>query len=72
VALRPPAIWWLPLAGLALVYLWLNRGFLGFLRRKRGLAFALRAAPLYGVYHLCCGLGFLAGVLRHLRRQRLR
>lgn len=69
LALRPPAVWWLPLAGLAVVYFLLNREFLAFLWRKRGLAFTLRALPLYLVYHLCCGLGLLLGVLRHLRRR---
>ncbi len=34
----------------------LNRAFLGFLVRRKGLAFALAALPLHLVYYCCCGL----------------
>jgi GT2 family glycosyltransferase len=34
----------------------LNRAFLGFLVRRKGLAFACAALPLHLVYYCCCGL----------------
>lgn len=68
---RPPAAWWLLPAALAVAYLLLNRPFLAFLARRRGRWFALRALPFSAVYHLCCGLGFLVGVLRYARSKLL-
>ena len=34
----------------------LNRGFLGFLVRRKGFAFACAALPLHLIYYCCCGL----------------
>ncbi len=43
------------LAGLAAIVV-LNRAFLGFLVRRKGLAFACAALPLHLIYYCCCGL----------------
>ncbi len=44
----------------------LNAPFYRFLCERRGGWFALGAAPLHGLYHLCCGLGFAAGCIQHV------
>ncbi len=62
--LAPGASRWLgliPVAG----YLWLNAPFFAFLARNKGTGFAFRAMPMRAVYHLCCGLGVLAGLARY-------
>lgn len=46
----------------------LNRGFFRFLLGSRGLGFALRAVPLYWLYLVICGLGFVIGSWRLLTR----
>ena len=43
------------LAALAAIVV-LNRAFLGFLARRKGMAFACAALPLHLVYYCCCGL----------------
>ena len=43
----------------------LNRDFYHFLARVRGRWFALRALPLHGLYFLCAGGGFAAGLAAH-------
>jgi GT2 family glycosyltransferase len=49
----------------------LNAGLFRFFRSRRGILFALSAAPFYWVYLLICGLGFGLGLIRHLlTRQR--
>jgi hypothetical protein len=45
--------------------LWLNRGFYGFLARKRGWWFAAKAVPPHIIYMLYSGLGFAAGLVKH-------
>jgi Glycosyl transferase family 2 len=42
------------LAGLAAIVV-LNRAFLGFLIRRKGLAFTCAAIPLHLIYYCCCG-----------------
>ena len=44
----------------------LNASFFGLLARRKGAFFALRAVPLYWLYLLVCGVGFVFGVSRHL------
>ena len=57
-------------AGLCLVLLaWLNRGFLGFLARGRGVGFALQAFPLHIAHYFAGGLGFVAGCLAEWRHR---
>jgi uncharacterized protein HemY len=70
---------WTPLlvvTGVALaIMVGLNAGFFGFLLRRRGVLFAVCAIPMYWLYLLECGLGFVLGVARHLsgwRRRRRR
>lgn len=58
--------WAVPLGALLCGYIVLNRAFFTFLRRHRGLRFALLSVPLYLVYHLCCGAGLAVGVWRYL------
>ncbi|MFO0910624.1 MAG: glycosyltransferase family A protein [Isosphaeraceae bacterium] len=51
----------------------LNRGFYGFLLRKRGLAFAVGSVPLHLVYYGCCGASVvLASLYWHLQPQAAR
>ncbi len=61
---------WPPLlavAGTALILVVaLNAGLFRFLRRRRGLSFAVGAVPLYWLFLLVCGFGLAVGVLRHL------
>jgi GT2 family glycosyltransferase len=49
---------WAGLIGLASVaaIVALNRSFLGFLARRKGVAFAFAALPLHLIYYCCCGL----------------
>jgi glycosyltransferase involved in cell wall biosynthesis len=65
--------WWSPLLALAaftlILLLALNTDFLGFLRRRRGLLFALGAVPTFWLYLLICGAGFGLGLARHLLRR---
>jgi glycosyltransferase involved in cell wall biosynthesis len=57
----------LAVGGLALAAIVaINWRFFGFLRRRRGVRFALGALPLYEVYLLICGCGFTIGVARHI------
>ena len=56
-------------AALALVVV-LNGGFFGFLRRQRGVRFAIGAVSLYWMYLLVCGLGFGLGLVRYLAGRR--
>lgn len=39
-------------------FIWANRSFLEFLRRREGLGFALAALPLHALHYLAGGLGF--------------
>jgi len=51
----------------------LNRGFYGFLRRRRGFAFAVAAVPLHLLYFACAGVGFAYAWLEaRLSRRRRR
>ncbi len=65
----------LPVHGLAgaaaclLLLAWLNRGFLGFLARLRGVAFALRAFPFHIAHYFAGGLGFAAGAMAEWRHR---
>ena len=43
----------------------LNAPLYRFFVRKRGVMFALKTMPLHGLYHLCCGAGFAAGLVLH-------
>jgi GT2 family glycosyltransferase len=56
-------------AALALVVV-LNGAFFQFLRRQRGVPFAIGAVSLYWMYLLVCGLGFGVGLARHLAGRR--
>ncbi len=49
----------------ALILVLLNRDFYSFLRRRRGLAFTLRAVPLHWLYYLYSVLAFAIGSLRY-------
>jgi glycosyltransferase involved in cell wall biosynthesis len=53
------------LLGLGLIVA-LNASFFSLLARRKGALFALQAVPLYWLYLLVCGVGFLFGVSRHL------
>ncbi|HVT91820.1 MAG TPA: glycosyltransferase family 2 protein [Bryobacteraceae bacterium] len=55
-------------AALFAAYLILSRKILAFLVQARSSGFAIRAIPLHVLYHLCCGAGFLAGLVQLLRR----
>lgn len=69
-ALAPAAVLGgiVPVALLLAAVLWLNRGFYGFLARKRGWWFAARAIPPHIIYMLYSGLGFAAGLVKHTFR----
>lgn len=57
-------------AGICLLLLaWLNRGFLGFLGRLRGVSFALQAFPLHLAHYFAGGLGFAAGAMAEWRQR---
>lgn len=57
-------------AGLCLLLLALiNRGFLGFLAKRRGMGFALQAFPLHLAHYFAAGLGFVAGCLAEWRHR---
>jgi glycosyltransferase involved in cell wall biosynthesis len=59
-------------AGLFALLVWLNRGFLGFVRRERGVGFASCATLMCWVGYLYSGVGLLLGILGHLRDKRRR
>jgi glycosyltransferase involved in cell wall biosynthesis len=65
---------WPILAGIAVLAVLLlvvvNAQLFRFLFKQRGALFAARAAPLYWLYLLVCGLGFALGVVRHLASER--
>ena len=64
-ALLAPGPWrWLGLIPVA-VYTSLGAPFFAYLARNKGAWFAFRAIPMRAIYHLCCGLGVLAGLARH-------
>ena len=63
VSLFVPALWPLPLLGLAL-FVFLNRDFLRFIHRTRGLKTSIASLGLHWLYHFNSGLGFLYGLLR--------
>ena len=57
-------------AGLCLVMLaLLNRQFLGFLAKRRGVGFALQAFPLHIAHYFAGGLGLVAGCLAEWRHR---
>lgn len=58
---------WPASCALAAAFLLLNRQFLGFLRRERGLAFALASLPLCWLGYIAGGLGAMAGAVMHIR-----
>lgn len=63
--------WSLAVSGLCVAaLLWANRRFYGFLVRRRGAWFALRAIPLHWLYYLYSVAAFGLGVLAHLARAR--
>ena len=64
-AWRWPAMLAVAAAAIVLLAL-LNARLLRFLRRRRGIGFALAALPLHWLYLLICGLGFGLGLLGHL------
>ena len=47
------------------VVLLLNHGFYRFLRRERGIGFALAVLPLHALYYLCNGVSVFGGWLSH-------
>jgi GT2 family glycosyltransferase len=49
----------------------LNRGFLEFLARERGVAFAAACVPLHLLHHFCSGVGFVVARLELLVAGRL-
>jgi hypothetical protein len=55
------------LGGLLAVFLWLNRGFLGFVYRRQGLVFLLKTIVMKWVTDLYSGIGLALGVLAFLR-----
>jgi glycosyltransferase involved in cell wall biosynthesis len=59
---------WLPMAlPLAAIFLFLNRGFLTFLVRERGVWFAIRSAGMCWLGYLYSAVGAAAGALAYLR-----
>jgi GT2 family glycosyltransferase len=58
----------LPAVFLVALVLWLNRGFYGFLVRKRGWWFAARAVPPHMIYMIYGGIGFAIGVAKHIAK----
>ena len=66
------AVWWpwlLGLAGASLAAMWsLQAGLLRFFALKRGVLFAVKAAPWIWFYNLYSGLGFAVGLVRHWTR----
>jgi GT2 family glycosyltransferase len=66
------AAWWPWLLGLAvasLAAMWmLQAGLLRFFATKRGVGFAVKAAPWLWLYNLYSGLGFAVGLVRHWTR----
>ena len=50
----------------AISLLALNRSFYGFLRKRRGWWFAVRAVPLHWLYYLYSVVAFAAGTVGHL------
>jgi GT2 family glycosyltransferase len=68
------AAWWPGLlilgVGLILALMVLNASVYRFLRRKRGLWFALRAVPWHWLYYLYSGLAFAIGTVRHTLKVR--
>lgn len=69
----PAGLLWPPALALgavaAIILLAANADFFRFLKKVRGLSFALRALPLYWLYLLICGAGFGAGFVSHLARR---
>ncbi len=64
-ALLVPGPWrWLGLIPVA-VHTSLGAPFFAYLAKNKGAWFAFRAMPMRAIYHLCCGLGVLAGLVRH-------
>ena len=57
-----PLIGWAALVALLLV-LWVNRRFLGFLRRQRGLPFAVASVAPLLLHFTICGVGYMGGHL---------
>ena len=51
----------------AVALLWLNRDLYVFFARRRGWAFAARAAPFHWLYYLYNGISFILGTLAYLR-----
>jgi GT2 family glycosyltransferase len=61
--------WLFALAGTSVVTMFaLDAGVLTCFHQKRGLWFALRAAPWLWLYHLYSGLGFVVGMVRYWTR----
>jgi glycosyltransferase involved in cell wall biosynthesis len=58
------------IAACVLAFGWLNRRFLGFLRKERGAVFALRGALLLWIGYLYSALGVVIGMLNHLVSQK--
>jgi glycosyltransferase involved in cell wall biosynthesis len=56
-------------AATGLGFLFVNRGFYGFLRRARGTGFVLRAIPLHALYYLYSSVAFAWCVVRHGARR---
>lgn len=69
LCLHPQGVWGhlLPQLGLLLVLVILNHQFLTFLRRTRGMLFALRAVPMLWLQYAYSGFGLALGILAHLR-----
>lgn len=65
---------WMPVTVLgavvcALTQLVLDRSLLRFFARRRGVVFAVRAAPMLLAYHLYSALSFVCATVRHLARR---
>jgi hypothetical protein len=52
---------WGPEAVLLALLIWLNRGFLGFVTRRKGAWFGLRSLAMMFLQHLYSGVGLLIG-----------
>jgi len=62
---RPAGLW--AAAALVACFLVLNREYFAFIRRRKGLSFAAKAAAMTFLYNLYGGLGLGIGLVRYLR-----
>jgi hypothetical protein len=60
IALSTALVYWPASVVLLATVIAMNQAFYRFLGRRRGLFFAVRAAPLHLFYFFCSGIAFLA------------